>query len=417
MKHRSVLLVAVAPLCAGLALSAGPSFGGTTSTRTTSYAFNASGYGTRLLGGQVLAGSKTTAFDAIGCTNQAGKDKSNDVASADIPGLGTATGIKTRVWTTSRHGVVASHATHSIANITLASSGVGSLSLDAVEAKARAFHSSSGFHATTVTKIGAITFTPPAGSPQTFPAPTPDQPVVVPGLATIYAGKSIDRHSGSDALAEAVALRIEVVPTSISVKVDHATARLGSGLSGGIFNGHSAATQVVTAGGDVAKSGPNPLSLMPCEGTGGVKRHKADASIDLGGQLIVKGAASTQRGTQGDGTARGFEKGEVAKLNLGAGSLVVDGIVGKVRVRRTPDGVTMSTKGTELGTITASGQPQTFPPTGVLEIPGVARLERKVVTRSRSGISVVALRVTLLDGSGAVIDLGEAALHVAPLPH
>jgi hypothetical protein len=417
MKHRSILLVAAAPLCTGLALSAGPSFGGTTSTRTTTYAFNSSGYGTRLAGGQVPAGSKTTGFEAIGCTNQAGKSKSNDVASADIPGLGTATGIKTHVWTTSRHGVVASHSSHTIAELTLASSGVGSLTLDAIKAKARAFHNSSGFHATTKTKVGGITFTPPVGSPQTYPAPTPDQPVVVPGLATIYAAKSIHRHSASDALAEAVALRIDAVPTSTSVRVAHATARLGSGLTGGIFNGHSAATHVVTAAGDVAKSGPNPLSLMPCEGTGGVRRHKADAFTDLGGQLIVKGAASTQRGTQGDHRAHGFEKGEVAKLNLGGGQLIVDGIVGRVNVRRTPDGVKKSTRGTQLGAITASGQPQTFPPTGVLEIPGVARLERKVVDRSPSGISVIALRITLLDGSGAVINLGEAALHVQRLPH
>ena len=53
----------------------------------------------------------------------------------------------------------------------------------------------------------------------------------------------------------------------------------------------------------------------------------------------------------------------------------------------------------------------------MLEIPGVAKLERHVVTRTATGIKVVALRITLLDGSGAVINLGEAQLQIRRLPH
>ena len=48
----------------------------------------------------------------------------------------------------------------------------------------------------------------------------------------------------------------------------------------------------------------------------------------------------------------------------------------------------------------------------MLNIPGVAKLERNVVHRYTNGISVIALRVTLLDGSGAVLDLGEAHLKI-----
>ena len=94
---------------------------------------------------------------------------------------------------------------------------------------------------------------------------------------------------------------------------------------------------------------------------------------------------------------------------------MVRDIVGKATVIRTAHGVVRSAKGTQLGTVTANGQSQTFPKTGVLEIPGVAKLERGVVTRSRSGISVIGLRITLLDGSGAVIDLAEAKLHIRPI--
>ena len=420
MKNRTPLLGALAPLCLGLALATAPGFADTTpagSSRPTTYAFHATGFGTRLVGGKVPASSRTTAHQTIGCTNQAGRTRSNDVASADIPGLGTVSGVRTHDWTTARHGVVASHATHTIGRISVSSSGLGSLAIDAVKAKVIAFHDATGFHASATTTVGGITFTPPTGPQQTFPAPTPDHPVTIPGLATVYAGKNVRHHSGSAATARATALRIDVVPTGTSLRVAHAAADLASGLTGGIFRGHSAATRVVTAGGGVARSGPNPLSLMPCQGTRGLTRTKALAALDLGDQVVVKGAASSQRGTQRDGAAGGFEKGQVARLSLGGGQLVVTGIVGTVHVRRTPHGVERSARGTELGTVTASGQRQTFPPSGVLDIPGVAKLERKVVTRSGNGIRVIALRVTLLDGSGAVIDLGEAALHVARLPH
>ena len=56
-----------------------------------------------------------------------------------------------------------------------------------------------------------------------------------------------------------------------------------------------------------------------------------------------------------------------------------------------------------------AGQAERFPKTGVLEIPGVARLERAVVTKTRNGISVIGLRVTLLDGSGAVVTSAKPA--------
>jgi hypothetical protein len=411
MLHRRTIALAVAPLCAGLALTAGPTYAGTTSANTvksTSFAFKTSGFGTRVIGGQLPAGSSTTGYKVIGCTNKAGLARTNNVAEATLPGLGQAMGVKTRVWTTSHHGVVASHSTHSIAKLVLAQSQLGSVSIDAITSRARAFHDSTGFHATTTTKLGGITFTPPIGDPQTFPAPTPDQPITIPGLLTIYAGQNVTRHSGTGAMADAFALRVEVLATGSSIRVAHSHAELNSGLTGGIFSGHSAATHVVTALDDNLKSGPNPLSQMPCQGTYGKTHEKSLASVNLGGAVIVKGANTRERGSQGADRAHGISRAEVARVDLG-GQLVIDGIVGKATVKRVDGHVHKSARGTFLGTVTVAGQKQTFPKTGVLEIPGVAKLERAVVTRTHSGISVIGLRITLLDGTGAVINLAEAS--------
>jgi hypothetical protein len=417
MHLRSPLVATVAALCFGLALtSTGPGFAGTTASHSTTFAFQSSGYGTRVIGGQVPAGSSTTGFQSINCTNQAGQDRTNDVADAQVPGLGTASGVKTRVWTTEKDGVVASHARHTIAQLTLASSGLGSLSLDAIRSEAKAFHDGSGFHATTATSIGGITFTPPTGPAQTFPAPTPDQPIAIPGLATIYLGKSVTRHNQDAATANAFALRIDVDASGSLVRVAHSHASIDGGLTDGIFRGHSNATRVVQALSGMAHSGPNPLSKMPCVGTGGDTPTKTLAGVDLGGHLVVTGLSSSQRASQDNG-AHGYERAKVAKLDLGGGQLVVNAIVGKANVRRTAKGWVRTAKGTRIGSITANGQTQTFPPTGVIEIPGVAKLERRVVTRTKHGISVVALRITLLDGTGAVINLGEAQLRIGRLPH
>ncbi len=416
MNHRTPLVGAAVALGVGLALAA-PGYAGTTRTHSTSFAFHTSGYGSRLIGGQVPAGSDTTAYQAIGCTNKAGVTRANDVADLTVPGLGTLSGVTTREWTTQRHGVTTAHSTHTIAGLTVAQSGLGSVTVDAIASRARAYHDSSGFHATAVTTVDGIRFTPPAGPAQTFPAPTPGQPVQIPGLATISVGRTGTSHGTHGSVADALALRVDVIPTSTSVRLARAHADLHDGLTYGVFGGHSNATRVVQAANSLAHSGPNPLSLMPCQGTYGARRRKAIASLDLGGQLVVKGLTSQQEASQSTRGAHGYEKAEIGRVNLGQGQLVVDGVVGRVHVARSSQGLVRTARGTQVGTITANGQVQTFPPTGILEIPGVARLERRVVTRSRTGITVVALRVTLLDGSGAVVDLGEATLRIARLPH
>ena len=424
MKQATVLIV---PLAAVLTLAAAPgqaqtSASGsarTTVSRTgdpTHFAFRGTGYGTRVVGGQVPGGSETTAHAVIGCTNRSGVRHTNDVAQVALPGVGTAYGIHTRLRTTEHDGVTASQGRHSIASIALASSPLGSLTVDAITSQVRAFHDVHGFHATTATTVGSLSLTPPGGgTAQTFPAPTPDQPVDIPGLATIYAGQTRTSRSSTGAVADAYALRIDVAATGSSIRVGHSHAEIHGGLLRGIFGGHSAGTHVTTALDGTAESGPNPLSVMPCQGTYGSVHRQALAHLDLGGQLVVRGATASERASQTAARAYGYERGSIAHVDLGGGRLVIDGIVGQATVTRSRDGVRRSARGTELGTITVNGATQRFPATGALVVPGVAELERHLVTRSASGITVVSLRITLLDGTGGVVDLGVASMRIRPL--
>jgi len=415
--HPIAAIAAIATACAGLVLTAPPGHAGAGASHHTTFAFGASGYGTRVTGGQLPVTSDTTGYQVVGCTDRAGLRRTNDVADAKVPGLGRVSGVRTRVWTTQRRGVTTSHSTHRIAALTLASGGLGSLRIEAITSHSRAFHDSRGFHTATATGIGSITFTPPAGAAQSFPAPTPDRPIEIPGLATISVGKHHGAHDARNASADAFAIRIDVIPTDTSVKIAHTHAELHAGLTYGAFHGHSNATRVVHALTTVVHSGPNPLTVMPCQGTYGAVHRKSLAALDLSGQLVVRGLTSQERAQQTSHGAYGYERAAVARLDLGHGQLVVDGIVGKATVRRTDHGIVRTARGTMLGAITANGTPMTFPRTGVLEIPGIVKLERRVVVRTATGIKVVALRVTLLDGSGAVIDLGEAQLQIRRLSH
>jgi len=418
---RMPLLLAV-PLTAALALASAPGQASTTTTASrtghaTHFALRGSGFGTMVIGGQVPAGSGQTGHAVIGCTDRAGLAHSNDVAQVTLPGVGTASGVRSHIWTTDHHRVTTSHARHAVASLDLGSSTLGSLSVAAVTSGARAFHDAHGFHAATTTSIGTITFTPPGGAAQTFPAPTPDQPVDIPGLATVYAGQSRTSHTSTGAVADAYALRIDVTATGSSLRVAHSHAEIHGGLLTGVFGGHSAGTHVTTALDGTVTSGPNPLTVMPCQGTYGQVRRQALAHLDLGGQVVVRGATSSERAAQSAARAHGYERGSIAHLALGGGRLVVDGIVGKATVTRTADGLRRSARGTQVGTVTVDGQVRRFPSTGVLEIPGLAKLERHLVTRTSAGLRVVSLRVTLLDGSGGVVDLGTADLRIRPLSH
>jgi hypothetical protein len=402
------------------ALSAAGLVAGTTATATaaaeptpTPYALSAFGIGTAVKGGSVPATSGKTAYRIIGCTNRAGVDRENHEAEATVPGLGVVSGVKTRVWTTKTDGVVASNSLHQVASIMIGEgSGQGTVEIRGVKSYSRAYHDDKGFHAAYETEIGQIVYTPVEGGPEVLLPPTPGQTLEVPGLANIKLG-SHSRHHGADgAKAYATTLKIEVLPSDTLARVAHTSAKIGGGVKSALFRGNSDATRMDALDGNLT-SGPTPHLPMPCQGTDGEVKSNNLATVDLGGQVVVSGANTSEMADQTQRKAWGWEKSSVAELNLGGGQLVISGVVGKVNVSREDGTVTRDIKGTTVGSITANGEPQEIPDPGQsLTIPGVAVIETAVVKELKSGLAVTAVKVTLLDGTGAVINLGQAQLQV-----
>ncbi|MGB0100075.1 MAG: choice-of-anchor P family protein [Nocardioides sp.] len=397
-------MVATAPASAGAATDPAS----LARTGPGDIALQAGAYGTRLRGGDVPAGSGLTAFSVIGCSDQAGKTRRNSVLTADLPSLGTVSGVKTRNWTRKRGGTMHSFSRSSTAEVVLADSPLGKLSIRGVTSRSHAWHDGSRFRSDTRSSIGRIVFTPPVGEPQELDLPAPGDPIAIPGLASIKIGGSQERTSKTGASAWAVALKVKILPTGTDLYVARSRAQAFSGVKHGRFGGYSAGTEAQALGG-VLTSGRNPLSLMPCQGTHGEVEGRDDVDVDLGGGLHVEAVSSEQWSKRLAKRSKAWERGSVAGVDLGDGALVIDAVVGKAKVvRKAKGGIKRSAAGTRIGSITVDGEPQELPLDEVVEIPGLVKLEPKVVERIRGGLKVVALRISLLDGTGAVIDLGVA---------
>ncbi|MEV7430895.1 choice-of-anchor P family protein [Nocardioides sp. NPDC092400] len=372
----------------------------------TEFAMKAAGYGTRVQGGSIPATSGTTAYQVIGCTNKAGIARRNDVAGVTLPGLGQVDGVRTRVNTftnksRSRTTVVSQH---DVARISLG----GALTLRGVTSKATVWHDGSGFHKSVETTIGSIR----AGG-DTFPIPTPNTPIRIPGLATISLGDHHGYANASGAYAAGNAIKVVLEPTDTVVRIAHSAARINRGVKVGRFRGQAHGTQVDALDQNI-KSGPLPLSYMPCQGTEGKVKEKSVAGLDLADQIVVGAVRNRQMGRQTNELATGFEESTIAGIKLGP--LTINAIKARANVTRFRDGrVKRNASGTTIGEIVLNGEAQAIPDPGqALEIPGLVRLEANVVDKTRLGIRVTAVRLTLLDGTGATVNLGNARLEIKP---
>jgi len=383
----------------------------TGTTSATQFAMNASGYGTRVQGGNLPAGSDRTAFQIIACTNTAGLDKANEEAGVSLGSLLTASVVKTRVWTTQRNGVVSSWANNNIAQATIGEGAATTVRINAINSRSRAFHDSSGFHASTQTTVGSISVDADgtgAGPAVGLRVPTQGNPTEIAGLLRISLGPKTTRVDGSSASSQGDALRVDLLLTDTTVYLAHSRASIRSGVASGLFRGNSYGSKVNGLDGTV-RSGRTPYLVMPCQGTDGKVVRQDVARINPNG-LVIQGLSASQQGTQSVSRADAFEQGRVERLNVGNGTIVVNGVVGRANIHFVRgQGIKTDIKGSSLGVISINGDRRSFlPGSDVLQVPGLVKLERNVITRTNSSISVTALRLTLLDGRALVIDLGHA---------
>jgi hypothetical protein len=398
----------VAPADASLAATAAKA-----AKTPTHFAFSARGYGSKVTGGQLPTSSGATAYQSIGCTNLAGIRKNNRTASSDLAGLGKTKNVATRNWTTMQAGVVTSHSSNKTAKFTTEQDGLGALTIKRITALSTASHDATGFHTSTQTTVGDITFRAADGKPQDIDPPTASQDVEIPGVLTISYGGQTSQIAGDGAKAKADGLTIVLIPSGTKIRIAHTSAGLTSGVKHGLFQGMAASTE--TRSDDaLVRSGPQPLLKMPCLGTKGETRTKSTSTTQPDPALGAYEAHTREMGTQSGGSATGFTEATISSATIGAGQLQLSGIVGRVNVTRSDSGLTKDIDGTTIGSALFNGQSIALPALDGFEIPGVVRVDTNIVTEVKNGLDVVSVRLTFLDGSGRVTDLGHARLAIGP---
>jgi hypothetical protein len=381
----------------------------------TKFGMKASGYGTKIKGGQVPANSDTTANIGFACTNAAGIDKDNNVAAATLPDLGEADEVTTRIWTTRNGGVVASNSRSSVERVALGQGPLGELELTAITSTARAFHDGEGFDAQVTTEIGGVALVPAAGEPQEFVVPTPGDPLEIPGVATISIGDGQTGSNADGAKAFANGVKVELA-SGTTVRIAHTRAVIERGVKSGLMRGAAFAANSHALDENL-QLGRNPLTLMPCRGTDGELRRKSLARVNLGDSVELRNLTSRQEGTQTRRKAEGYELGRVGAIEINDGELVLRDVVGRVDLVRKGRDLKRDVS-SSVGAIRVQGEERSFDEgEDELEIPGVALLERNIVDRTRHGAKVIALRITLLealDPQQAVLNIGVADLAIRP---
>ncbi|MGZ4490600.1 MAG: choice-of-anchor P family protein [Nocardioidaceae bacterium] len=374
----------------------------------TGFNFQAYAYGTRVRGGSLPASSGKSAYALVSCTSETGRSDHNSVDQIDLGGSVTIGQVQDTAHSYRANGGYHSAAVSRIASVT-AGSGATSLSITAIRSRAHSWHDDTGFHST-LTHDAAISY-----GGMAVPFPGEGQTVPLPGLGTLTGGTSTIKSGASRTLAAGYALKLHLDASASDMFIGRTYTVLSKGAKTGVMTGRAYGSDVEVAKGSI-RSGQTGVEVLPCRGTGGDVRRTSTASADLGGQVVLGATVSKVRGVSADdGTGDAWTRSTVARVDLGGGQAVIRGVQADAHVHKTAGGtVTRDARGTTPGSITVNGETHTLPRHGSYEVPGLALIETRVTRKTRNGIRVTAVRVTLLSGSAAqsVVDLGNANVRI-----
>lgn len=400
---------AAATLPATAAAAPGPAAAG---ERPTGYGLGASAYGSRVTPGALQTGSARSALVVVGCTTDSGIDRAKGVQSDDLEGNGTASGIRTRVWTTERDGVVSSSARSRIDNVALGNE-VGALRLTNLTVVTRAWHDRRGFHRENSFDLGG--FEGVAGTAPLPVLPDPDdiqpgQQYDVPGLATLTFDVRTGRATRAGATTSSTGLLIEFVDGS-DVYLAGASAKIDGAAGAGILRGTA---QSAYSQGDLVEAQNVVKKSVPCNGTQGRWRTASGEATEQPGirtSQATVGAFGEQSGTRFVARTRAH----TSRVALAGQAVVVTNIRSQANVVRDGRSYTRTPTGSDIGKLLVNGEPQAVPAPGrSTTVAGVAVITRQVVTRGAQSITVVGLRIRMLPATGApgVYDIARSYARV-----
>jgi len=380
----------------------------------TGFAFTASGYATFVDGGVVPVQSGKTALAILACTNQAPLRNSNRVAEANLAPLPVqVTGLVTTAQSIVVPGGFASLSENK-SDVQIGTPGAG-LNITALRTKARAQIVNNVPSATVESTYASITLAELPISAENL-ALLRGPGLTVPGVGEVQLGwQNTDTTPAPSAFARGRGLRIVV--TSLGdpparVIVGEVFANIDKRPFGGIFGGGANVAKTTALDGSVL-SGPLVNQPHFCAGTNGQWRSQNLDAVDLdtlGSATNGLARVRTDDYPVPDNFVTSRSEASVATANLAGGAIKVEGLIVKSYTRLKADGTRIrSADGTTIGKLTVNGNVIVFENPGETEnFPGLANITFQKVRRLPTGLDVTGLRIELLNGDAAIIELGRA---------
>ncbi len=466
--HTRLARVAVASTTMGLALT-GAVVATSTSAQAlseTTYGLGANAYGTRVIASMVGASSDRTAYSEIACTRVVGLKRSNKVAAVSLPADNPMVHVgavvsNTRTFKDAAAGIVAgSEATNQVASVSIGAPGTPQLTINGLKSTSRVWADDNDkLHASNTIKAAELSLIDlPDQIPAELAGPLNQLldaldsglnqviqaiqdnagTIVIPSLGEISVAKDARSVGANTAIARGAALEILLYGADTakgggddtSVRVGRSSARIERGVEQGVMRGHGYGASLELLDGivGVGKLGFQPLS---CRGTDGEVRQGGTAGLNLANanQLTLGAVDSKVYGKRGKkGAANAWTQGGIAQVNLGPLQISAIQARANVRTNRLNQIVRRDIAGSTIAEVTVDGDsqggitPETVdeqlgsfpnydPATNSLTIPSLAKLEFfKTTMNGRRGLTTIAVRLTLLDGTPgvSVVDLGVA---------
>ena len=414
----SAALIAAAPLALGAATSvsaAAPpgasslATGSTDRGTLTNFGFDAFSYGSRTTGNE-NAQSDATAPSFLPCTRRVPSTRENFLVTAGDGDGVELSGVTTRNYTDRANSAVSVFSTVRIDSGSLAG---GQIQFENLRGVARSYHNASGFHATTVSRVGSLSI---GGVPAPVPSDGEQLEIPIPGTGTLFLNYAGTRANMTSATATVNVIRFEAENGTIE-KVGKATSRIDGEVEGGVFGGAAWASDARVA--DLAAAGRAALQPIPCAGTNGriIESSNAAGTVPDVGVLGVR--RSFVHGVQNAGSAEGYTRSVVDTASFGGGVLELRNIKARANVARQSDGdVISNAKGTGVGTILVNGEEVPMPPAGEpQEVPGLGSFAVRTVIKTATGIDVTGIIVRLENGTpdvsdDTVVNLARATLQI-----
>lgn len=436
--------------------------------RVTDYAYQSNSWAARVTTVDNQIRTTRLPYSYLACTRQVGKVATNALGEPlnsgglEQAGINLAGLSGTNATYQAAGGRVGSRATNRIGDIFLepplppgapAEAVPGRVVIDGLVTKADAFHvrpgspkpqdadvydAASGFGAATSFDFNTFKIELPQGTPLdplTQPAQelidlatgtVNDQvvgqiidllantpvPIEIPGVASFDLGFERATVNAGGATAGAYGLLIAFDNGGPRLELGRSHAAITGGATSGVIRGRAYTMKVQAAPG-APGLGEVGVKQIPCIGTKGRVRSWTGAALDFApAQVEVAKAKSSVWGRQlRRGRISTWQQSEVTLLNLG-GQVTIRGIVGRANAFMNSRGkVTANAKGTGIGSISIGGNEQPLPEPGEqMTLPGGEGLRTGVVRKTRRGIVVSAVVISLSDGSS--LRVGNAQVFI-----